>query len=285
MAVHLPGPAGRQRQPARGAGGRAAELPAHFGHRHEQLFRAAARQPDLRDGRDGDRAAICWPTDPGTYPGLSAQFSGDGFSDMRFDIGRARPAGLRGLGQTDASRRGQAGRRELRQTGAAQQRRAAVDIRRRRARIVRSPGDGRPARTRRQPTRGRRSASRRARGTEMLGKLTWAAIPFDQPIPLVAGALVVVVIVGILALIIVKGLVAVSLERVDHQRRPQAHRRDVCRARAGDAAARLRRRDHDARRSRRSRPAARRLPAARALRPDFLGPRHDHDLLRGDDRS
>ena len=30
----------------------------------------------------------------------------------------------------------------------------------------------------------------------MLGKLTWAAIPFDQPIPLIAGA---VVLVGILA--------------------------------------------------------------------------------------
>jgi cytochrome o ubiquinol oxidase subunit 1 len=33
----------------------------------------------------------------------------------------------------------------------------------------------------------------------MLGKLTWTAIPFDQPIPLAAGALVVVVIVAVLA--------------------------------------------------------------------------------------
>ena len=56
----------------------------------------------------------------------------------------------------------------------------------------------------------------------MLGKLTWAAIPFDQPIPLAAGALVVVVIVGILALIIVKGwlpyLWSEWITSVDHKR-------------------------------------------------------------------
>ena len=32
----------------------------------------------------------------------------------------------------------------------------------------------------------------------MFGKLTWAAIPFDQPIPLFAAAVVGVVIVGVL---------------------------------------------------------------------------------------
>ena len=56
----------------------------------------------------------------------------------------------------------------------------------------------------------------------MLGKLTWAAIPFDQPIPLAAGALVVVVIVGILALIVVKGwlpyLWSEWITSVDHKR-------------------------------------------------------------------
>jgi cytochrome o ubiquinol oxidase subunit I len=39
----------------------------------------------------------------------------------------------------------------------------------------------------------------------MLGKLTWAAIPFDQPIPLFAAALVGVVIIAVLALITLKG--------------------------------------------------------------------------------
>jgi len=41
----------------------------------------------------------------------------------------------------------------------------------------------------------------------MLGKLTWAAIPFDQPIPLVAGAAVLVVILAVLAYITAKGWV------------------------------------------------------------------------------
>src|SRR6516162_6085538 len=39
----------------------------------------------------------------------------------------------------------------------------------------------------------------------MFGKLTWDAIPFDQPIPLFAGALVIVVILGVLAFITLKG--------------------------------------------------------------------------------
>ncbi|MFZ0206882.1 MAG: hypothetical protein WAL59_12330, partial [Roseiarcus sp.] len=56
----------------------------------------------------------------------------------------------------------------------------------------------------------------------MLGKLTWAAIPFDQPIPLAAGALVVVVIVGILALVVLKGWVPYLwsewITSVDHKR-------------------------------------------------------------------
>ena len=61
----------------------------------------------------------------------------------------------------------------------------------------------------------------------MLGKLTWAAIPFDQPIPLFAAALVGVVIFGVLVWVDAEGLAALSLARMDHQRRPQAHRRHV----------------------------------------------------------
>ena len=76
-----------------------------------------------------------------------------------------------------------------------------------------------------------------------------------------------------------QGTSALHLEGMAHQRRPQAHRRDVRRARPGDAAARLRRRDHDALAAGR-RHGQRRLPAAGALQPDLLGARHDHDLLR-----
>ncbi len=39
----------------------------------------------------------------------------------------------------------------------------------------------------------------------MLGKLTWAAIPFDQPIPLVAASVVGLVIIAVLAWITLKG--------------------------------------------------------------------------------
>ena len=39
----------------------------------------------------------------------------------------------------------------------------------------------------------------------MLGKLTWAAIPFDQPIPLIAAAVVMVIGAGVFAWIVVKG--------------------------------------------------------------------------------
>jgi len=76
----------------------------------------------------------------------------------------------------------------------------------------------------------------------MLGKLTWAAIPFDSRLPLVAAAVVGLVIGRRPRLITLKGWVPYSLAGMDHQRRPQADRRDVRAARRGDAAARLHRR-------------------------------------------
>ena len=76
----------------------------------------------------------------------------------------------------------------------------------------------------------------------MLGKLTWDAIPFDQPIPFAASLVVIVVAGRRRSRHLVEGLVALSVARVDHQRRPQAHRRHVRPARPGDAGARLRRR-------------------------------------------
>src|SRR6201990_2943427 len=56
----------------------------------------------------------------------------------------------------------------------------------------------------------------------MLGNLTWAAIPFDQPIPLVAGAVVLVAILGVLAWVCVKGHLPYLWDEwitsVDHKR-------------------------------------------------------------------
>src|SRR5258707_1206957 len=78
-----------------------------------------------------------------------------------------------------------------------------------------------------------------------------------------------------------QGPPALSLGGMDHQRRPQADRRDVYAARQRDAAARICGRHHDARAAG-VRPSFQRLPASGAFQPDLFRPRHHHDLLRGD---
>jgi cytochrome o ubiquinol oxidase subunit 1 len=56
----------------------------------------------------------------------------------------------------------------------------------------------------------------------MFGKLSWAAIPFDQPIPLVTAAVVIVVIISVLAWITLKGWLPYLwrewITSVDHKR-------------------------------------------------------------------
>src|ERR1700753_4203124 len=56
----------------------------------------------------------------------------------------------------------------------------------------------------------------------MLGKLSWSAIPFDQPIPLVTGAIVLVVIFAVLIWVVVAGhlpyLWREWITSVDHKR-------------------------------------------------------------------
>jgi cytochrome o ubiquinol oxidase subunit I len=56
----------------------------------------------------------------------------------------------------------------------------------------------------------------------MLGKLSWSAIPFDQPIPLVTGAVVLVAIIAVLAWITLKGWMPYLwrewITSVDHKR-------------------------------------------------------------------
>ena len=42
--------------------------------------------PDLHDGRGWRHASICRPIRPGTYRGMSANYSGAGFSDMYFKV-------------------------------------------------------------------------------------------------------------------------------------------------------------------------------------------------------
>jgi len=56
----------------------------------------------------------------------------------------------------------------------------------------------------------------------MFGKLSWSAIPFDQPIPLVAGAVVLVVILAVLVWVVLAGhlpyLWREWITSVDHKR-------------------------------------------------------------------
>jgi cytochrome o ubiquinol oxidase subunit I len=56
----------------------------------------------------------------------------------------------------------------------------------------------------------------------MLGKLTWDAIPFDQPIPLAASALMILAVLGVLAWVVVKGYAPYLwrewITSVDHKR-------------------------------------------------------------------
>lgn len=56
----------------------------------------------------------------------------------------------------------------------------------------------------------------------MLGKLSWAAIPFDQPIPLIAGGVVLVVILAVLVWVVVAGHLPYLwnewITSVDHKR-------------------------------------------------------------------
>uniref|UniRef100_UPI00262199E7 cbb3-type cytochrome c oxidase subunit I n=1 Tax=Bradyrhizobium sp. TaxID=376 RepID=UPI00262199E7 len=56
----------------------------------------------------------------------------------------------------------------------------------------------------------------------MLGKLTWAAIPFDQPIPLFVGAAVLIVIIAVIAWVIIAGHLPYIwhewITSVDHKR-------------------------------------------------------------------
>jgi cytochrome o ubiquinol oxidase subunit 1 len=56
----------------------------------------------------------------------------------------------------------------------------------------------------------------------VFGKLTWQAIPFDQPIPLVTSAVLIVVLTGLLLWLVLKGYIPYLwkewITSVDHKR-------------------------------------------------------------------
>jgi Cytochrome C oxidase subunit II, periplasmic domain len=139
-------------------------------------------------------------SEPGEFPGFSANFSGDGFSRMRFLVkavpGSDFEAGLR--------RCGAPGLRSMKPASPSWQSRA----RPRRRHIAPS----RPSCSSASSTRRRRVPQRplsvrpcHRRYAEMLGKLSWSAIPFSEPLPLISTAVVGIVILVALGIITVKG--------------------------------------------------------------------------------
>ena len=159
---------------------------------------------------------------PGEYPGLSTQFSGDGFSGMHFTV-RAVPedeftrwvesAKLPG---PTLDRAGYAALNQESQNVKPFTYRA-IDPALFHAIVTQEvpPGPG--------PRGGAGPwPSAPYRSTDMLGKLTWNAIPWDQPIPLIAGAVVFIFLLAVIAWIILKGHLPYLwnewITSVDHKR-------------------------------------------------------------------
>src|SRR5665213_31056 len=80
------------------------------------------------------------------------------------------------------------------------------------------PKRSRPPRARSSPRKARNPISEPA----MFGKLSWSAIPIDQPIPLIAGAVVLVAILAVLVWVVIRGHMPYLwhewITSVDHKR-------------------------------------------------------------------
>ena len=160
---------------------------------------------------------------PGTFRGLSSHYSGDGFSGMHFEV-QAVPAAefaawveaTRNKGPIlDAASYVALSKQSLNTApftyGSADPKLFQQIV------IAAAAAGAGPGSRNTQPGR-----IPDGRSHSMFGKLTWAAIPFDQPIPLFAAALVGVVIAGVLALIVLKGWLPYLwrewITSVDHKR-------------------------------------------------------------------
>ena len=246
MAVHLSRSGHCRGQPAGHPGGNPGRVSPHLGDGDEFVLRAAARQPDLHDAGD-DHAPEPAGRQARRVSGVFGQFQRRRL--CRYAVHRSRRC--RPAISTAGSRRCAAPDRRSTIPAMPHWQSRAKPCRRRP--IARSnPNCSSASSTRRRSDpeshASARPGARRRRGreAEMLGKLSWAAIPFNQPLPLYAMGVVGIVILAVLGIVTKKGLVALSVARVADQRRPQADRRHVCDPGAGHAAARLLRRDHDA---------------------------------------
>src|SRR6267142_1305572 len=202
MAVHLSGAGHRERQSTHHSRRHAGQLRADLLGRDEQLLRAAARQPDLHHGRDGDAPAPAGRS--GRHlPRPVGQLQRRRFRRHAFSRRCGAGRGLCEMGRCGPRRRSGARRAGLRGAGQAEQGGCACDLSR-----------GRSGSLQRHLTSGPKM--------NLLGKLDWSAIPFDQPIVMGATAFMVLLVVGVLGWITQKRawpyLWNEWLTSVDHKR-------------------------------------------------------------------
>jgi cytochrome o ubiquinol oxidase subunit 2 len=159
---------------------------------------------------------------PGTLRGLSSQFSGDGFSDMHFEVlvlpqdrFDAWIEATRGAGPTLDPETYAVLVKQSANVSPSTYRAAAPGLFRQIVAQKLPPGPG--------PRSGRPNPSvSPRRGISMLGKLSWAAIPFNQPIPLIAGSVVIIIVLAVIAWVALSGhlqyLWREWITSVDHKR-------------------------------------------------------------------
>ena len=154
----------------------------------------------------------------GTYRGMSANYSGAGFSDMRLPRRCGSARAICAVGGGNAQHGPCARCAKLCGAGQAEPGGHALQLSRRRSRSVQGHRQLRidigtclalcPA------------GFTEGREMNFLGKLTWDAVPYHEPIIMGAAGVVGLIIALILGWVICEGLRALSVARVDHLRRP-----------------------------------------------------------------
>ena len=223
MAVHLSRSGHRRRQSARHPGRNAGRIPTHLGDGDEFVLRAAARQPDLHDGRHDHAPQPARATAGRISPAFRQISAATAFPRCGSSSNRCRPA-ISTLARAGARRRSGSRRCRLRRAGKAEQGRAARDLSLGRAEAVRAhhrPDGGGFRKVGIAAASPPHQAEVECWQAELGRNSVQRAAAAEQRSPLrrrhSGGARAVTR----------KGLVALSVARVADQRRPQAHRRHV----------------------------------------------------------
>src|SRR6516164_4324238 len=222
MAVHLSRSGRRRRQSAGHPSRDSRRISTHLGDGDELVLRAAAGQPDLHDGRH-DHAPQPSCGQAGRVSRVFGQFQRRRlFRDaVRRQIGAGRR--FQRLARAGARHRIRPRRCWLRRAGKAEQGRAADDLSLGRTEAVRAhPRPDQGGHPKGECRRGLASAAASGGRLNMLGRLSWDAIPFNELLPLLSGAVVGIVILAVLVTVTIKGwwpyLWREWLTSVDHKR-------------------------------------------------------------------